>query len=1193
MSDTTTTTSTTSTTTSSSLSTSGSEDSKDKQAPLKDSSKRFPKPPRGAQHKPAVQSAATSKDKVDKPTKPQKEKKQGDRPSQKPVSPTTPTTTTPKQQQVKPKVHKPVPSPATVSTTPTPSPASTPVPEGGHHHPHHHHPHSHPHPHHHHHHHHGGGGGHHEHPHSQGGHNRPRGGAGGIKKTFNQNEMDNGKNEQSIPIEQPVGHHHHEHHGGHHAHGSHHHPHHHEHHGGGHHGSGHHGHHGGHHQPHPHHHEHHGGGHHGGHRGQPQPHKPSKQVSPSVAAPVQVEKVVPVVPAAAPSKQDNLKMKQVLAESNEAKKKERADKKKDKRKEKERERREKRKQEKKEEKETPSSSSDSTTTTPKDTNKRRSKKEKENKNDQREKKQSGGHREEEEEEKSNNKNGEKGGDKRRRNRFDIHLSREDVQSGLDKGDLFYGTIRVNAKKFMDAYVTVDGSEHDCYVDGIKNRNRAFHTDIVVFKILPETEWKKRPSTEDEATQEQQEEEVASIKDSTSMNEDQGTIALPPFQSPSVPLRKSIAESQTFKSQQDDQGESSDEEEDDSSDESESESENDDDEEKKTDTSTTTLENQIEKLEIEDDFVIINNDNNSTSTTTTIIKSKRQPKYEDISGLKQDRLKLAALTLRAFKLNKYVSVKIVHILEAKHNKNHVGLVTEEGSTFALFTPLDQTLPRCLVFRETMPQEFRVAPQTFKTKLVSIQYGSWKESSMYPVGRFGVIFGECGDIEPETRALLKEYHVDTEPFSRDVMNCLPKLADAKDFRPSANDYKERRDLRDWIICSIDPDTAKDLDDALSCEELPDGNFRVGVHIADVSHFVTPDNALDKCAQEKATTVYLVQRAIPMLPSLLSEELCSLNYGVERFAFSVVWTMTKDGEILDEWFGRSVIKSASRLTYGVAQKIIEGLISTSWDQAMPKDDVKPILREKVSDAAVFMAMQMLSVRSMKLAEYFSTGDVDEDDWRHYALNVGHYTHFTSPIRRYPDIVVHRLLQLSIDLEKSDQASQAVREAEALRVRVEKDLPNGEWLTQISKHCNEKKMNSRKAQERSDKVFLCVLLENHPTECDAVIMAGGNTFIQVLVPMFGCEQRIYLADLKEKNMIIKDSYDGSSDENTITWPSIENNLAGSDPALAVTKKYAQLSTIRVLITVDKSKFPIDTKCTLLHPHHINIDSIPVVKNK
>lgn len=121
----------------------------------------------------------------------------------------------------------------------------------------------------------------------------------------------------------------------------------------------------------------------------------------------------------------------------------------------------------------------------------------------------------------------------------------------------------------------------------------------------------------------------------------------------------------------------------------------------------------------------------------------------------------------------------------------------------------------------------------------------------------------------------------------------------------EYEIRKDLRQERIFTIDPDAAKDLDDALSIKANDDGTYEVGVHISDVSYFVKPNTALDRDARKRATSVYLVQRAVPMLPPTLSEEVCSLVPGVERLAFSALFTMTTEGKVVNKWFGKTIIK------------------------------------------------------------------------------------------------------------------------------------------------------------------------------------------------------------------------------------------------------------------------------------------------
>ncbi len=166
------------------------------------------------------------------------------------------------------------------------------------------------------------------------------------------------------------------------------------------------------------------------------------------------------------------------------------------------------------------------------------------------------------------------------------------------------------------------------------------------------------------------------------------------------------------------------------------------------------------------------------------------------------------------------------------------------------------------------------------------------------------------------LLLEHDVPHSKFSEAVLDCLPKMP----WSITNADEAARVDCRHLDICSVDPPGCTDIDDALHCRELDDGNLEVGVHIADVSHFVRPGTAIDKEAANRATTVYLTDRRIDMVPELLSSNLCSLRGGVERFAFSCVWKMTKEAEILSTKFHKSIIKSRAAMTYEMAQNKID---------------------------------------------------------------------------------------------------------------------------------------------------------------------------------------------------------------------------------------------------------------------------------
>lgn len=168
------------------------------------------------------------------------------------------------------------------------------------------------------------------------------------------------------------------------------------------------------------------------------------------------------------------------------------------------------------------------------------------------------------------------------------------------------------------------------------------------------------------------------------------------------------------------------------------------------------------------------------------------------------------------------------------------------------------------------------------------------------------------------ILHEFNVDMRPFSQKVLNCLP--VEGKNWRPSPEEIARRWDLRHLDVCSVDPIGCKDIDDALHCIELPNGNYEVGVHIADVTHFVKANSEIDREAARRCTTVYMVDRRTDMLPGLLTENLCSLVSGVDRCSFSVIWEI--DGRTMEQVsvkFGKSLIRSRWSGNYYKAQEMI----------------------------------------------------------------------------------------------------------------------------------------------------------------------------------------------------------------------------------------------------------------------------------
>jgi len=486
--------------------------------------------------------------------------------------------------------------------------------------------------------------------------------------------------------------------------------------------------------------------------------------------------------------------------------------------------------------------------------------------------------------------------------------------------------------------------------------------------------------------------------------------------------------------------------------------------------------------------------------------------------------------------------------------------------------------------------------------------------------------------ETDALLKDNNVISEDFNENVLKCLPTMP----WQISEKEIETRRDLRDRRIFTIDPPTSKDLDDAVSCTRLPDGNYEIGVHVADVSYFVKPNTALDRDARKRATTVYLVQKSVPMLPLLLSEEICSLNPGENRLTFSVVWKMNPEGKIMETWFGRTIIRSCAKLSYDDAQDVIEGKplnpavklyndhvtneieadirifnelsqrlrenrfkrgaltldsieltfdideqnypngchvkeskdanrlieefmlqanmsvaqkISSAFpEQALLRRHAAPIDRkldefavhafalgyefdchsagaiqrsfDAIEDGDVKQVLKLLAIKPMQKAKYFCTGTLDIAKYHHYALNVPLYSHFTSPIRRYADIIVHRMLEAALAGEK--------------RFYLDKDT-----VQKTANHCNVKKDAARNATEQSNHLFLCVLFQSMaertgPVIREAIVIGVKDHAFDVFIPAFGIEKRVHLDQLPLEKFVYKEE----TGELILQWKPGANSL-------------------------------------------------------
>ncbi|XP_005804662.1 DIS3-like exonuclease 2 [Xiphophorus maculatus] len=722
----------------------------------------------------------------------------------------------------------------------------------------------------------------------------------------------------------------------------------------------------------------------------------------------------------------------------------------------------------------------------------------------------------------------KGDGRSKKQVFESYMSLEEVSHGLKRGELYQGQLRINPKNYNEAFIPSPDDARDLFLDGVVARNRALNGDIVVIQILPREQWKVVKSDTD--------------CDGTSESDTQTEHVLRTAQ-------KSAGHGPSPNVRAEDQSN--------------------DPEEVLRNRPDVSCADTGEHLE-----------DPSTSRANADILQK--------------------------------TAKVVYIVERKHSRAVTGhLKFLPDKPFAMFSPVDHRVPRINVKLDDCPAEFRANPGDFAKTLLICQITDWAADSNFAEGRLAKTLGQAGEIEPETEGIMIEYNVDFSEFPQEVLDCLPKTLP---WTIPPEEIEKRRDLRKECIFTIDPATARDLDDALSCKQLPDGNFEVGVHIADVSYFVKEGTSLDNMASQRATSVYLVQMVVPMLPRLLCEELCSLNPLTDRLTFSVIWKLTPEGKILDEWFGRSVMHSCVKLSYDNAQRLIE-----APERLFPPDELPPIDAEHTVDEIhqavlhlhsiaknlraqrflggalrldqpklsftldketmtpqgcyiyeyrdcnklveefmllanmatathIYRAFPTLALlrrhpppkaklvkelevlcnqlglnmdftsagtihkslcaiygddeysvyrrqvlnnmcsRPMQLALYFCTGTrLQREHFQHYALNVPLYTHFTSPIRRYPDIIVHRLLAASLNLGPRLGLS-----TEEVQIR--------------ASHCNDKKTLSKKVQELSSELYFGVFVkECGPLESNAMVMGVLDKSFDVLVIKYGVQKRIY----------------------------------------------------------------------------------------
>ncbi|WCJ44609.1 DIS3-like exonuclease 2 [Euphorbia peplus] len=838
--------------------------------------------------------------------------------------------------------------------------------------------------------------------------------------------------------------------------------------------------------------------------------------------------------------------------------------------------------------------------------------------------------------------------------FTPYWSGQAVDDALEKGDAFKALFRVNAHNRLEAYCKIEGVPTDILISGIAAQNRAVEGDIVIIKIDPLTLWTKMKGSSGPIANSSSVEDsnLAIDASDTAVSSCKGKIKVEVDDEYNdlgvLPLQKAIHFENGSCATEPGQG---------------------------------GLSSQVAHN-------FVNGCHPSASDSSHFSSSNGQK--EVVNGVSR-----VCTMVRCYPSKRPTGVvvaivetsprrdAIVGFLNAKQwfyykesykkdvkkNKNS-SLIS--SSQYIQFTPTDPKFPKMMVLVKSLPDSIKErldgGDETVEMELVAVQIVNWDDENPFPQAHVLRVFGRGSELESRISAILYENAICCSEFSPESLSCLP----CNTWQVPADELQRRKDIRRLCTFTIDPSTATDLDDALSVERLPNGTVRIGVHIADVSYFVLPDTPLDMEARLRSTSVYMLRGKLPMLPPLLSENIGSLNPGVDRLTFSIFWDLTSAGDIIDRWIGRTVIHSCCKLSYEQAQHMVDGKISEEacdvletglpqlhgpfkWldvitsikclhdiskhlrekrfengaiqlessklsflfdDYGVPYDSMfcerrdsnflveelmllanrtaaeiisrafpdsallrrhpEPNLRklrefevfcskhgleldtsssgnfyrslecikEKIEDDCVLINILMsYATRPMQLATYFCSGIMKDnpDDWGHYALALPVYTHFTSPLRRYPDIVVHRTLAAAIEAEEclrgkrmsgklksghqvrrcftglsfDKECAESIEGREVLSAAALKHgVPCTESLADVAAYCNERKLASRHVKDGCDKLYMWVLLKNKEVIfSEARVLGLGPRFMSIYIQNLAIERRIYYDEVDGLN--------------------------------------------------------------------------------